>query len=351
MKTSDITSAEKPILYNFVKYDVPRKAIYEQDTNKYKNGWVQKEVETTVIGEAKQTYVERLLESSSGEWVGDKVVTKEFILPLGFHKSRLVRWVDAPAVPAVMHQINNPEASAKSPLLKSENIFEDGYMGGKGKPAVAQTIINIFPEHTIYYEMFLGAGSVFRKKKECAVQMGFDIDPDVIAQWKKYYPKEATNIHCADAFDKLTDPYVFNYNDPKQVLIFLDPPYPLETRSSKRRYKNELTDEQHVKLLEWAVNAKYNIVISTYPNDLYASMLKDWNRTEYFSTDRRSNKRLEHLYFNFEKPTVLHQYTHIGNNYRERENIKRQITRWKNKFSKMSPLLQNAILNELNNTK
>jgi hypothetical protein len=81
--------------HNYKAFKNPRKAIYHQCTNVYgKKGWIQKEVETTVIGEDDHVYVERLKPGSHGEWVGEVVVQREYILAIGFHKSRFVKWVD-----------------------------------------------------------------------------------------------------------------------------------------------------------------------------------------------------------------------------------------------------------------
>lgn len=86
------------ILYNYKPYDKPRKGVFLIETKEYKlpGGWVRAQTEATVIGECDEVYVEYLKPTSHGEWVGNEVIQHEYILPLGFHKSRLVRWVDEP---------------------------------------------------------------------------------------------------------------------------------------------------------------------------------------------------------------------------------------------------------------
>ena len=81
------------ILYNFIRYDSPKFGIFSITTSEYQNGWVSKEVEYKIIGEDDNSYVTHLLQSGHGEWVGDIVIRKEYILPIGIHKSRLVKWV------------------------------------------------------------------------------------------------------------------------------------------------------------------------------------------------------------------------------------------------------------------
>ena len=84
------------VLYDFKKYENPKKGVFRIDTNEYKlpGGWVQKEETHTIIGETKLWFIYRLQASGHGEWVGDKVVQWEYILPIGIHKSRLVKWED-----------------------------------------------------------------------------------------------------------------------------------------------------------------------------------------------------------------------------------------------------------------
>jgi len=83
------------VLYNYKAYPHPRKAIFSIDTNVYgRNGWVHKDEEHTIIGEDFDCYVTKLLSSGHGEWVGEEVIQRTYILPIGIHKSRLVKWVD-----------------------------------------------------------------------------------------------------------------------------------------------------------------------------------------------------------------------------------------------------------------
>lgn len=89
----------------------------------------------------------------------------------------------------------------------------------------------------------------------------------------------------------------FNY--PK-VLIYVDPPYLLSTRAAKQ-YKHEMTEQDHVELLEILLQHKGYVVLSGYQNELYDKTLKGWHtmstagRAEYFGTDRR-----EVIWMNYE---------------------------------------------------
>ncbi|MFF2533839.1 DNA adenine methylase [Brevibacillus sp. NPDC058079] len=66
------------------------------------------------------------------------------------------------------------------------------------------------------------------------------------------------------------------YKNPS-VLIYVDPPYLLSTRS-KRLYKKEMTDADHIKLLDALDEHPGPVILSGYDNDLYNICLKHWRK-------------------------------------------------------------------------
>ena len=86
---------DRGIIYEFIPYEFPRLAEYSFDINvyEYPKGWLTEPKQVLVIGEAKDSYTTELKSSSHGEWDEKRILLK-YILPLGFHKSRLIRWVD-----------------------------------------------------------------------------------------------------------------------------------------------------------------------------------------------------------------------------------------------------------------
>jgi DNA adenine methylase len=78
---------------------------------------------------------------------------------------------------------------------------------------------------------------------------------------------------------------VIDRYDADNTLIYLDPPYVHATRSAKRRggcafhgYAFELSDAEHVSLIERALQAESMIVLSGYSNPIYDDMLTGWRR-------------------------------------------------------------------------
>ena len=56
------------------------------------------------------------------------------------------------------------------------------YPGGKGGAGVYQTIINGMPRPEVYVESFLGGGAVMAAKHPAGLNIGVDLDAEVIAQ-------------------------------------------------------------------------------------------------------------------------------------------------------------------------
>ncbi len=88
------------------------------------------------------------------------------------------------------------------------------------------------------------------------------------------------------------------FNSPK-VLIYLDPPYVLNTRYGKQ-YRYEMDDAGHEELIIVAKNHKGPVLISGYESELYNELLKDWHREETISYSQVCSKRKEILWMNFE---------------------------------------------------
>lgn len=99
--------------------------------------------------------------------------------------------------------------------------------------------------------------------------------------------------------------------DGDNVLMYLDPPYLLETRCQHNTdmYKHEMSKADHARLLLRLKEAKAMIVLSGYPSDLYDVLLAGWTRIEiegYSSASPRVSKHLkkrtEVLWLNYPPP-------------------------------------------------
>lgn len=87
--------------------------------------------------------------------------------------------------------------------------------------------------------------------------------------------------------------------DYENVLIYLDPPYVLSTRTRKQ-YRHEMTDADHIRLLETIVNSKAKVMISGYQHEMYDEYLKGWEHSVYDATAEQGLKRKEHIWCNYQ---------------------------------------------------
>lgn len=82
-----------------------------------------------------------------------------------------------------------------------------------------------------------------------------------------------------------------------EVLIYADPPYPLETRSAKS-YRHEMTDAEHLTLLEALDAHPGPVLLSGYACTLYDERLKHWTKRTAKAIAEGGRKRQEVLWLN-----------------------------------------------------
>ena len=108
---------------------------------------------------------------------------------------------------------------------------------------------------------------------------------------------KAVQIENCDALDLIR-----RYDDP-DTLLYLDPPYPLSLRT-KNMYQNEMTDEQHLRLLELVKESNAKIVLSSYDNEMYNDALHGWAVATKSTTAQSGARRVEKIYMNYQPPIL-----------------------------------------------
>ena len=86
------------------------------------------------------------------------------------------------------------------------------------------------------------------------------------------------------------------YNSP-DTLIYADPPYMLSTRARKY-YRYEMSDDEHVALLNALDVHRGPVVLSGYATSLYDQRLKHWHRICTPAATEHGNTRIEVLWLN-----------------------------------------------------
>ena len=114
--------------------------------------------------------------------------------------------------------------------------------------------------------------------------------PDIIIEAAERL--RGVQVECSPAVDVITR---FNFRD---VLIYCDPPYVLSTRHGKQ-YNCEMTESDHLCLLDVLKRHKGPVLISGYSNPLYETELAEWHRETIMTTDQLSQPKKEVLWMNF----------------------------------------------------
>ncbi|MDQ3829291.1 MAG: DNA adenine methylase [Candidatus Tectomicrobia bacterium] len=229
------------------------------------------------------------------------------------------------------------------------------YPGGKNGSGVYQTIINLMPPHEVYIEPFLGAGAIMRLKRPALKNIGIDLDPEALKHFRdpiatsndtissadtaKHGDAAGVTIIHGDAFEFLTT-YPFTGRE----LVYCDPPYVHSTRSDLHLYRYEMSETDHSRLLALIKALPCMVMISGYWSNLYAEALQGWNATNFQTMTRGGRVATEWLWYNYPEPVALHDYRYLGEDFRERERIKRKKHRWVNRLRRMAILERRALL-------
>jgi hypothetical protein len=151
---------------------------------------------------------------------------------------------------------------------------------------------------------------------------------------------KACQVVCGDAIS-----YLRKMRWPQTTLIYCDPAYLMDTRRSKVEiYRHEFYRiDQHRKLLELLLGLDCMVMISGYRSSLYDAMTPTWRRVEREVVLHGGIKATECLWMNYPEPIALHDYQFLGDNFRQRERLKRIRLNWKNRLARM-PILERRAL-------
>ncbi len=88
------------------------------------------------------------------------------------------------------------------------------------------------------------------------------------------------------------------FSDDPDCLIYADPPYVLSTRNMRKLYMYEMTDSDHIELLDALKAHKGPVVLSGYPSALYDKYLSHWQQVTIQAMTNSGEKRTEVLWLN-----------------------------------------------------
>jgi len=224
----------------------------------------------------------------------------------------------------------------------------NNYPGGKNGSGTYQKIINQMPPHLTFVEMCCGSAAITALKKPAAVNWCVDIDARAVAAASvRLCDVRGLTVVCDDAISFLQSHVWLN---PKGgELVYADPPYLGETRSYKKAiYRNEMMDEDnHLRLLTVLKSLPCKVMISGYWSELYERQLDGWRSISFEAVTRGGWMATEFVWMNFSEPLELHDYRYLGENYRERERIKRLQSRWSRRLASMPRLERLALIRQI----
>jgi hypothetical protein len=220
------------------------------------------------------------------------------------------------------------------------------YPGGKAGAGVYQTIINLMPPHELYVEPFVGGGAILLNKRPAPASIVIDDDADVAARWQRCAGQGlfagVIAIH-GDARAVMAELEL----DRPGTLIYADPPYVPSTLKGPQRYRKKFTEAQHRELLAYLTSLRHAaVMVSGYRCELYDKALAHWRRTD-FKAMTRGGPAIESLWMNYAPPRELHDLSHVGLDFRQRERIKRKRARWLRRLKAMPDLERAIILSAL----
>jgi hypothetical protein len=211
-------------------------------------------------------------------------------------------------------------------------------IGGKGR--IFQRVISMMPPHRTYIETHLGSGAVLRKKRPAQRSVGIDIDALVVKRWCDTPFPGLELIHgCAVDFLRR---FVFAGDE----LVYCDPPYWPDARRRTRCYRHDYTRDQHRQLIDVIRALPCRVMLSGYRNGLYDELLAAWRRHDLINQTQTGPVQ-ESVWTNFEPSHHLHDYSYVGDDFRERERIRRVRRTQMERLRRAPPVERAAMLSDI----
>lgn len=208
------------------------------------------------------------------------------------------------------------------------------YFGSKATSGLCQPIIALMPPHDTYIETHLGGGAIMKRKPPALLNIGIDLDPQPLEEFTCDYLVQ--RIHgCAHQF-------LAEYEYQGRELVYSDPPYLHHTRTSKRRYRFDYDEADHIELLSVLKTLPCNVILSGYPSSLYDERLSGWRSLE-LQVMNQGGVRTEKLWFNF-TPDRVYWASYAGKNFTDRQRIKRKAANWGKHYRAMPRAERLAVL-------
>ncbi len=130
---------------------------------------------------------------------------------------------------------------------------------------------------------------------------------DVNAWWSAIdqLPYVIERLKCVQLLHQPAIKAIQRFDHP-EALIYCDPPYLHETRSSNSIdiYGVEMTEDDHIELAETLKSCVSKVIVSGYPSSLYSKIFKSWRTTAFDIANHSAGgatkqRKRETLWFNW----------------------------------------------------
>ena len=199
------------------------------------------------------------------------------------------------------------------------------WFGSKAATGLCQAIIAAMPPHAVYVESHLGGGAILKRKPPALRNIGIDLNRRAIDTFRCDIPVELHHGCC----HRFLSEFPFEGDE----LVYSDPPYVLSSRKSRRRYRFDYTDADHVALLGILRSLPCAVMISGYPSRLYDEHLAGWRSLD-LQVMNQSCVVTEKVWFNF-APDRVHWASLAGRDFTHRQIVKRKAESWGRRYQAM----------------
>lgn len=220
------------------------------------------------------------------------------------------------------------------------------YIGHKDIEGVYHKIINEIPIHNKYYELFAGSAAIAKKllydRTDVKMYLN-DLSKECTDKLVNEIPTATVTNNCYISYNAILK------RATTDSFVFIDPPYLHSTRPNcTNLYNYEMSDSDHLQLLNDVLQYSCNIMIVHPKCEMYDTALKNWRCIE-IKIRYNSKTSIECLYMNYDVPPELHTYSYIGKDCWDRQRIKRKTKSFIQKLENLPLPERTAILNSLNN--
>ena len=142
-------------------------------------------------------------------------------------------------------------------------------------------------------------GTRFNKPQGTWRNIGPDNNGQTTQSWRQLPARlyaVVDRLKMAEIDNRPAVEVIRRYNAP-DCLIYADPPYVKATRNGSY-YENEMTDEEHIELLQVLEKHKGPVTLSGYAHPLYDERLQHWHRITLPVIAEHGRRRIEVLWLN-----------------------------------------------------